>query len=675
LEIIPFANCARQFATETFMPMILRAFPICAVLAASMAGTAALPAPGQSTRTSAGNTAPVQQAPQSPYGGSVIEDIIVRVNDQIISRSDYERAQNELAQEAKQRGLTDQELEQRKKDLLRDLIDQQLLLSRGKELGINADTELIRRLDDIRKQNHLNSMEDLQKAAESQGVNYEDFKAAQRNNIITQKVISQEVGRRISISRAEVEQFYEAHKADFERQEQVRLSEILVPTTSDDAAVVEAAQKKAEDLEAKLKAGGDFAEIAKTGSSGQTAATGGDLGTYKRGQMAKVLEDQTFGLEPGQYTQPIRTKQGYVILKVTEKQAGGLAPMKDVEPQIEEQVGMSKMNPALRDYLTKLREDAYKVVRTGYVDTGASAHESVPTYSSYTPPSPKKKHVQRTRYRQTRRGGAPAAAEKETAASTPSNVPSLADVPQGSAPSSGPATAPAAAPGATATAENGTPAPAPAAQPAADTASKKKSSKSDLASMKPGKKEKIRFGQAPRETLPKGERKEQDAGAADQTTSANAGGLGADHAPAQATGTGQAAPPDAPQQQVAENEPAPDTESVNPEKRKSRYTDRLKLPKEKKSKLKTPDPFAPAPAEPEETADRQVQAAPLGLQGDTSKKQKVKPTSKTRLTDQLKQKDASQPADQGAAPSAPAAPAPSTPAPADPGTPAPKPQQ
>ncbi len=82
-----------------------------------------------------------------------------------------------------------------KADLLRDLIDQQLLLSKGKELGITGETELIKRLDEIRKQNHLDSLEDLEKAAQQQGVSYEDFKANIRNSIITQQVVRDEVGR------------------------------------------------------------------------------------------------------------------------------------------------------------------------------------------------------------------------------------------------------------------------------------------------------------------------------------------------------------------------------------------------------------------------------------------------------------------------------------------------
>ena len=91
----------------------------------------------------------------SPYGGTTVEDIIARVNDQIITQSDYDRAMKELDQEERQHGATMQEISEAHKDLLRNLIDQQLWLSKGKELGITGETELVNRLNEIRKQYNL----------------------------------------------------------------------------------------------------------------------------------------------------------------------------------------------------------------------------------------------------------------------------------------------------------------------------------------------------------------------------------------------------------------------------------------------------------------------------------------------------------------------------------------
>src|SRR5260370_32611981 len=269
--------------------------------------------------------------------GTVVEDVVVHVNDLIITRSDGERAELALAQENQQAGATAAEAAERQKNLLRDMIDKQLLLSRGKELGINADAEVIRRLDEIRKQSKLDTLEDLEKAARQQGVSYEDFKAGIRDKVNTQMVVRDEVGRRLQMSQSQEQAYYEDNKQEFTQPEQIKLSEILIPTAADanDAAVAQA-QAKAEDIEAKLKSGGNFEDLAKANSGGPTATQGGDLGMYKRGALAKVLEDQTFNLKTGEWTAPIRTRQGFVILKVTDHVPPGGAPLNDVDQRAQE---------------------------------------------------------------------------------------------------------------------------------------------------------------------------------------------------------------------------------------------------------------------------------------------------------------------------------------------------
>jgi peptidyl-prolyl cis-trans isomerase SurA len=277
-------------------------------------------------------------APQSPYGGVTVEDIVARVNDQIITQSDYDRAMKDMDQEAKQQGLSMQEISEHHKDLLRSLIDQQLWLSKGKELGINGETELIKRLDEIRKQYNLETLQDLEKAAKEQGVSFEDFKAGIRNNIITQLVMREEVSRKVQFTQGEVQRYFNEHKQEYVRPESVELHEILVSTGADpdDAAKVAEGKAKADDIESKLHAGGDFSQLAKSFSDGTTASEGGTFGSFHRGDLAKVFEDATFALKAGQYTDPIRTKQGYVIFKVDQHVAGGVPDFKDVEQQVEE---------------------------------------------------------------------------------------------------------------------------------------------------------------------------------------------------------------------------------------------------------------------------------------------------------------------------------------------------
>jgi peptidyl-prolyl cis-trans isomerase SurA len=520
-------------------------------------------------------------SPASPYGGTVVEDIIARVNDRIITQSDYDRALKEMDTEARQHGDSMQQTSAEHKDLLRSLIDQQLWLSKGKELGITGETELVKRLDQIRKQYNLSSLDDLEKAAQEQGVSFEDFKQNIRNQIITQEVMRQEVGEHIQFTPGEAMRYYEQHQKDYIQPESERLSEILIPADADDAAKLAEAKSKADDLEARLHAGGDFSQLARSFSGGPTASSGGDLGQYKQGQLPKLLEDKTFSLSTGQYTDPILTRQGYIILKVTEHTAGGPAPYKTVQEQVEESLYESRMEPAIRAYLTKMREEAFIDIKPGYVDTGASPNETKPIYSAYVPPSPKKKRkVERTRFRESthtfrQKSSAPPDAEQQVAAAKPQHTAKLTK--------------------------------------------KEKKKAVEEASEKPGKKEKIRYGQAPRETLP---------AARNDSETVDAGAL--------------------PESAENANQPVnPLVNSAPPEK--TRFSDRARESRKKReSKSKALAASAQPPSAPDaaEVADRQTQSAPLGLDGDTSKKKKKASATageKTRFADEKKKPESETP--------------------------------
>ena len=319
---------------------------------------------------------------------AVIEEIIVRVNNQIITRTEFIRSKDQLKNDLRQQEPenADKVYSERERDILRDLIDQQLLIEKGKEMDINVDTEVIKRLDEMRKQMNLESMEDLEKAAQSQGTTLEDYKLNMKNGLITQKVIGQEVGRHLAISKEEMQQFYETHKQDFTQTEQVRLNELLVSTqkmgadgktpAEPDESALRAAEAKAKGLMEQIGAGAKFEDVAKKSSDGPTAAQGGGIGYFQRGQLSKDLEDKTFAMKVGDVSDVIRTKQGFVLLKVTEHTAAGLASMKEAEPKIQDAMYYQKLQPALRTFLTKLREDAYIDIKPGYVDTGASSKQT-----------------------------------------------------------------------------------------------------------------------------------------------------------------------------------------------------------------------------------------------------------------------------------------------------------
>ena len=359
----------------------------------------------------------------------VVEEIITRVNNQIITRSEFDRSKDQLRDEVKQQDAAnaDKLYADREKDILRDLVDQQLLLDKGKDLSINGDTDLIKRLDQMRKDMKLASMEDLEKEATKQGISWEDFKQNMRNQIITQKVIGEEVGGKLSMSKEEEQKFYDEHKSEMEQPEYIRLAEILVAPKTDaakttsptpaalstdpgapasapaqpnadeaakqavDAAALSAAEAKANDLLKQIHDGAAFEDVAKKYSDGPSAADGGALGMFKRGQLAKELEDRTFAMKAGDVTDVIRTKQGYVILKVIDHQMAGIPPLKDALPKIQDALYYQKLQPALRAYLTKLREEAYIKYSEGYVDTGASPNQTQPVETASAKESDAKK--------------------------------------------------------------------------------------------------------------------------------------------------------------------------------------------------------------------------------------------------------------------------------------------
>jgi peptidyl-prolyl cis-trans isomerase SurA len=527
--------------------------------------------------------------------GTVVEDAIVRVNDQIIDRSDYVRAETELQEEARQSNLSADEQAERQKDLLREMIDKQLLLSRGKELDINVDAEVIRQMDEMRKQNNFGSMEELEKAVREHGMSVEDWKAGIKNDLIQRDVVGKEVGQTLRLTAKQEQAYYDQHKQEYERPEQVRLSEILIATPEEATeAQIAQAKSRADDVEAKLKTGASFEEMAKQLSGGQTAAKGGELGEFKRGALgSSALEDPVFALKAGEWTAPIRTRQGFVVLKVTEHTQAGIAPLSAVDQQVQEAIYREAIQPALRSYLTGLREKAYIDIAPGFVDTGASAKQTKPVFAAYAAPAAKKKTLKA----RLERGHAAVSA---TAASA------------------GSAAAKGTKPGTTTAAAGA----GPTAAKTRTVAAGKKHKKT--------RREKIRFGQAPRNSLP----------ATPEETMAS----GADQGP----GAGASVPAVGASISSIEQtaDVAADDESLTPktaERKKTRYSDRAPIEDKarrdtaKAAKVKAKTVATPAPLADEEKAAQKVQNAPLGLNGDTAakkKKKRVKGEAKQRLQEQ-----------------------------------------
>jgi peptidyl-prolyl cis-trans isomerase SurA len=363
-------------------------------------------APEEDKKAPEGAPAPKNAAPKAPAAkapvarpaeGKTVEEIVARVNNEIITRSELEKARASAEDEARadcNGRCTPEQLqvavEDRQKYALRDLIDQSLLSQRGKDMGINVEGDVVKELDKIRIQNKLPDMDALERAVTSQGINWDDFKTSIRNRILTQAVIGQEVGRHITIGHEDEMKYYNEHKSEFVRPEQVALSAIEIKTEGKKEAEIPALKEKATLLRKRVLDGEDFGELAKRFSDGSTAQQGGYLGVYKRGELSKELEDVVFVMKKNQLTEVIETKTGFLILKVMEHYEEGEQPFDKVEPEIQERLYSQRMEPAMREYLKTLREQSYVVVKPGYQEMSGGGNSEIEEVST-SPESTKEK--------------------------------------------------------------------------------------------------------------------------------------------------------------------------------------------------------------------------------------------------------------------------------------------
>jgi peptidyl-prolyl cis-trans isomerase SurA len=331
--------------------------------------------------------------------GKVVEEIIARVNNEIITSSELDKARVTAEQETREdctgRCTPEQlqtAIEDRQKNALRDLIDQSLLAQRGKDLSISVETDVVKQLDQIRIQNNLKDLDELEREVTKQGLNWEDFKNNIRNRFLTQEVISREVGSHITIGNDEKLKFYNEHKNEFVMPEEVALRAIEVTTEGKTEAEIPELKKKAESYLKRINDGEDFSVLAKRYSDGKTAQQGGYLGEYKRGELSKELEDKVFAMKKNEMTDVIETKQGFLILQVLERFTEGIQPYEKVEGKITEHLYSERMEPAMREYLKTLREESYVVVKPGFQDMAGGGNSEIQEVSTTPETTKEKKH-------------------------------------------------------------------------------------------------------------------------------------------------------------------------------------------------------------------------------------------------------------------------------------------
>jgi parvulin-like peptidyl-prolyl isomerase len=307
----------------------------------------------------------------------VVEEIAAKVNGEIITRGELDRQREAIRAAAEKQGLKGQALEdavaRAAADALRDQIDQLLLVQKGKEMSINVDADVNRRIAGYQRQSGIADPDKFHDwIREQSGESYEDVRLAFKNQLLTQRVIGDLVYRNVTIPKADMEKYYEEHKKEFIRQETVSVREILVAVPDKSPAKLAAAEKKAKDLVDRARKGEKFTDLARQNSDAETAKEEGLLGTFTKGQLTKPIEDAVFSQKKGYVTDPIRIAAGFEILKVEDRTAEGQATFDEVSNEINNRLSEPKVGPKLRETLTQLRANAFLQIKPGYVDSGAA---------------------------------------------------------------------------------------------------------------------------------------------------------------------------------------------------------------------------------------------------------------------------------------------------------------
>ena len=308
-----------------------------------------------------------------------VDEIIAWVNNDIILKSEYELRKSAIRSDLSEapprgRGLQGAQLEQafteQQKILMRDLIDETLLLQQAKEMGLNADLEVVKTMEQLRQERKLPSLDDLEKAIVAQGYSVDEFKQNIKTRYLTQQVLQREVYGRVIVTTDEMKKYYDANVSKFNRPAGIRIREISVYTENRGPAEIESQKKKIEEALAAVKKGQNFAEVASKYSESQTAQEGGDLGFFVKGELAQPLEEVASKLDKGQVSDVITLKGAFMILKVEDRHEGGILPYELAQKEIQDTLWQQGIQPKIREYLTKLRSDGFIKLADGYSDLG-----------------------------------------------------------------------------------------------------------------------------------------------------------------------------------------------------------------------------------------------------------------------------------------------------------------
>jgi parvulin-like peptidyl-prolyl isomerase len=310
----------------------------------------------------------------------ILEQILVKVNGEILTKTELEERQVNAVRQ-RNRGITPEDirsdlelkkmLDEVTPDILVDAIDEMLVIQRGKELGYRMGDEQFKSIiDNIRKENKLESEEVFEAALKQEGMTMSDLRRSLERQVITSRVQQVEVWNKIAITEAEAKTYYDAHKTEFTTPSAITLREILIevpelrPQGQGSAGpgfsvgLDEEAREKADRLRVRAVGGEDFGKLAATESDAASKANGGLIGPINEEELAPALRQMLARMKVGEIAQPQRTPRGYQILKLETRTDTKVLSFEDAREQISDKVFQQKRRGEMDKYLVKLRSQA-----------------------------------------------------------------------------------------------------------------------------------------------------------------------------------------------------------------------------------------------------------------------------------------------------------------------------
>lgn len=305
-----------------------------------------------------------------PLGAEIIEQVLVNVNGDILTKTEFEQRQvamlrqrPELANVTPDSPVLRKAVVEITPQLILEAVDELLLIQRGRELGLAlGDQQFTSILDNIKKSNNIETEEQFQAALKQEGMTMADLRRALERQMLASEAQRRDVVDKISVTEAEAKTYYEAHSGEFTTPSEVTLREILVevPVTEKGINVAQddAAKAEAEDVRKRLLAGEPFPRLAAEFSDAPSKANGGLIGPIRQTELADALQQQLNKMKVGDLTDVIRTARGYQILKLESRTETRVRTFEDARSDISNKVGSDKMSAERLKYLERLRGQA-----------------------------------------------------------------------------------------------------------------------------------------------------------------------------------------------------------------------------------------------------------------------------------------------------------------------------